>query len=94
MLNDTPYDSLNKGMNLSGKYSADQTVWYPASGIRNGDGFFNVNIFGLYWSASTYSDGSYYAYAMFYCYEDDEICMALGEYRSEGAAVRCVQVTD
>ena len=94
VLYDTPYDSLNKGMNLSGKYSADQTVWYPASGIRNGDGFFNVNIFGLYWSASTYSDGSYYAYAMFYCYEDDEICMALGEYRSEGAAVRCVQVTD
>lgn len=47
------YDSTNKGMNLSGKFGPDQTIWYPASGFYGGkDGcLYDVGNIGIYWSA-------------------------------------------
>ena len=54
------YDSTNEGMNFSGKFGPDQTIWYPASGSRGryewSYGFANVGYSGEYWSSS-YSGG-------------------------------------
>ena len=50
------YDSTNEGMNFSGKFGPDQTIWYPASGSRGryecSYGLGNVSYSGEYWSSS------------------------------------------
>ena len=51
------YDSTNAGMNFSGDFGNDATIWYPASGYaRYTDGaLWVVGYYGYYWSAkSTY----------------------------------------
>ena len=53
---DSLYNDANRGMNFSGKFGSDQTIWYPASGFRDIDdgGLDLVGNDGLYWSASPY----------------------------------------
>ena len=50
------YDSTNEGMNFSGKFGSDQTIWYPVSGYRDYDdgSLGNVGFSGYSWSASPY----------------------------------------
>ena len=85
-----PYDSTNEGMNFSGKFGADQTIWYPASGYRCGDGLGLVGRDGFYWSASP---NSYYAYYLDF---DNNGCVYPSRYymREHGNSVRCLQVID
>ena len=54
------FDSTNKGMDFSGKFGADYTVWYPAPGyITGGAGTIrDVGKCGHYWSASLASVGT------------------------------------
>ena len=49
----------NGGINFSGKFGSDQTIWYPASGTRSDAGSLStVGDYGYYWSASPYSYNS------------------------------------
>ena len=83
------YDSTNEGMNFSGKFGSDQTIWYPASGCRNGyDSWLAyVGNYGIYWSASPGSD---YAYSLDFFYDGD-VYPVSGYDRANGYSVRCVK---
>ena len=83
------YDSTNEGMNFSGTFGSDQTIWYPASGFRSdGDGSLDeVGMHGRYWSASPIG---YCAYGMyFYQYGGESPSNSIG--RANGLSVRCVR---
>ena len=84
------YDSTNEGMNFSGKFGSDQTIWYPASGYRDlGDGcLYYVGDNGLYSSASPYS--YYWAYHLGFGYDGYGHPSGICEHAC-GQAVRCVQ---
>ena len=86
---DYPYDSTNEGMHFSGKFGANQTIWYPASGWRSrSDGSLrNVGSYGSYWSASPY--GSYRAYSLFFA--NDASNPSSSDNRAYGLSVRCLQ---
>ena len=85
------YDGTNEGMNFSGMFGDDSTIWYPASGyLLDGSGNLeNVGIytFGLYWSASP--SGSQASNLYFYDY--GEIQPGHCSYRACGDAVRCLK---
>ena len=86
---DYTYDSTNEGMNFSGKFGADQTIWYPVSGCRdpNFGGLWLVGLGGYYWSASPSND---YAYIL--CFIDDGGVSPSGDFsRAHGLSVRCLQ---
>ena len=83
------YAGINEGMNFSGKFGLDQTIWYPASGCRyDYDGSLrDVGSTGSYWSASPNSYGAYYLGFSHYSYVDPSI-----DYdRALGQSVRCLQ---
>ena len=87
------YNRSNEGMNFSGKFGADQTIWYPASGCRYGSGdldLSHVGLAGTYWSASP---SDYYAFYLDFSY-DDRVYSSSRALRYYGQSVRCVQVTD
>ena len=83
------YNSFNEGMNFSGTFGAEQTIWYPASGYRNdGDGSLNgVGACGYYWSASP---NDYKAYCLEF-YSDGDVFPSYGSLRANGLSVRCLQ---
>ena len=83
------YNSSNEGMNFSGKFGADQTIWYPASGYRYyRDGSLGgVGYYGDYWSASSYNYYAFYLYFIYYGYVDPSDVSS----RALGLSVRCLQ---
>ena len=83
------YNSINEGMNFSGKFGSDQTIWYPASGYRSdlAGGLRNVGNSGSYWSAS---HNGYYAY-YHYIYYNGYVHPSSYDNRAYGYSVRCVQ---
>ncbi|MBQ3607266.1 MAG: hypothetical protein II991_03115 [Bacteroidales bacterium] len=83
------YDSTNEGMNFSGKFGSDQTIWYPASGFRcdYDDVLDSVGRGGDYWSASPFSD---FAYDLFFS-DYDDVIPSNCSYRAYGLSVRCLQ---
>ncbi len=83
------YNSTNEGMNFSGKFGADQTIWYPASGYRyNYDGGLDDVGYGdICWSASPYLDDAY-------CLSFDGsggVSPSFNISRAFGNSVRCLQ---
>ena len=85
------YDSPNKGMNFSGKFGSDQTIWYPASGFRYnyGDGSLSdVGYYGSYWSASPSSRN---ISARSLRFIDGDVFPAGSKSRAFGFSVRCVK---
>ena len=83
------YDSPNGGMNFSGKFGSDQTIWYPASGYRlYGDGgLLSVGYDGYCWSASPSSS---IAYGL--CFGYKGLVVPSNDYsRAIGYSVRCLQ---
>ena len=84
-----PYDSTNEGMNFSGKFGADQTIWYPASGSRIGSGgsLHDVGRIGSYWSASP---DDYYAYCLSFDTNGNGSPSSYS-YRAGCYPVRCLQ---
>ena len=85
------YDSTNEGMNFSGKFGSASTIWYPASGGREGN--YNlgaVGFHGFYWSASPVSD---YAYHLSFNL-DGYVSPSSDNPRVNGFSVRCLQVID
>ena len=83
------YDSTNKGMNFSGKFGLDQTVWYPASGSRNSSGgsLGDVGYVGSCWSASPLDSDAYGLYFN----SRGHVYPSYGSYRARGRSVRCLQ---
>ena len=83
------YDSTNEGMNFSGKFGSNQTIWYPASGDRYYiDGSLGyVGIYGGYWSASPCYDSAYYLN----CSNSGNVRPSGGSFRAYGLSVRCLQ---
>ncbi len=83
------YDNINEGVNFSGKFGNDQTIWYPASGNRgNYDGIIhNVGHDGYYWSASPYDFNAYYMFV----YHAGKVYPSTLTYRALGYSVRCIQ---
>jgi uncharacterized protein (TIGR02145 family) len=88
--NSSLWDSTNGGMNFSGKFGSDQTIWYPASGYRYGynDGdLYDVGYSGLYWSASPDSGLAYNL-----CFDiNGNVDPSNNFYRANGYSVRCLQ---
>ena len=82
------YDSTNKGINFSGNFGANQTIWYPASGSRrNSDGSLRyVGDYGGCWSGNSSASGLYFGY--------DIVEPSYGYGRASGRSVRCLQVID
>ena len=91
---DYPYNSSYQGMNFSGKFGSDPTIWYPASGCRGYvDGRLNsVSDYGSYWSGSAYPNRTSAYFLHFnlvgYCSPSG------GNHRALGLSVRCLQVID
>ena len=83
------YDSINEGMNFSGKFGSDQTIWYPASGyLLHNDGSLDLVGFGSYcWSASPRDIAAYYLFFR----HDGGVNPSGGYYRAYGRSVRCLQ---
>ena len=85
----TGYDNAKEGMNFSGKFGSDQTIWYPASGYRYGDdgSLSGVGYYGYYWSASPSSNYAYYLG----CYYNGRVYPSDNTGRARGYSVRCLQ---
>ncbi len=84
------YDSTNEGMNFSGKFGSDQTIWYPASGYRSfNDGSLNyVGDLGYYWSASPNNDP---AFSLVLYYDGGLVNPSSNDFRAFGMSVRCIR---
>ena len=91
---DYTYDSTNKGMNFSGKFGSNQTIWYPSSGCRysNDGSLGHVGDLGRYWSASPSSDYVYYAYYLYFD-ADESVLPSYHNFRADGQSVRCLKET-
>ena len=85
------YDFSYVGMNFSGRFGADPTIWYPASGYRNHyvGGLGNVNNSGFYWSASLYDLKAYHLYFA----NNGDVRPSSYDFSTcaDGYSVRCVQ---
>ena len=85
-----PYKSTDEGMNFSGKFGSDQTIWYPASAYRHGSdgGLDYVGYYGdgSYWSASPSNNDAYYLFFIGTGY-----VYLSGHSRAGGLSVRCLQ---
>ena len=86
------YNSTNKGMNFSGKFGSDQTIWYPASGSRSNmaGGLDYVGNSGYCWSASPRGDDSDSARSLYFNGNGSVLPLS-SAYRAYGLSVRCVQ---
>jgi len=94
------FDSENKGVNCSGIFSSEKTVWYPASGLLLGY-VGDIGEAGYYWSVTPYVYESGFAYYTadeklafilhFYCYSSDfsDLRVSTAESRYCGNSVRC-----
>jgi hypothetical protein len=76
-------------MNFSRKFGADQTIWYPASGYREGldGGLGTVGSSGRYWSASPDDDYASYLYFNY----NGFVSPSDSDGRAHGLSVRCLQ---
>lgn len=94
------FDSKNKGVNCSGIFSSEKTVWYPASGVYYGTyvGYYDGEE-GYYWTVTpdiyepdyNRNDPVYeqYAYTLFFSDYSNDVWTSRSSARSEGLAVRC-----
>ena len=83
------YSSTNEGMNFSGRFGSDQTIWYPASGCRNRSvgSLYGVGRIGEYWSASPY----HYNACTLGLSDIGGVCPSYSGRRAFGRSVRCLQ---
>ena len=87
------YDTTSKGMNFSGDFGTDLSIWYPAAGSRNGsDGsLYSVGSYsGRYWSATPNGINSYLLYFNSY----GSVLPSSSDFRALGYLVRCIQSAD
>ena len=83
------YDSTNEGMNFSGDFGESSTIWYPASGFRDGfEGVLhNVGGHGYYWSVTPFDFAAY----NLYFFSGGNVNQADYCSRAYGLSVRCLR---
>jgi len=83
------YDSTDLGMNFSGEFGTDLTIWYPAAGCRGYEGgsLYNVGESGDYWSATPLGSSAF----TLYFYKSGSVSSLHYYYRADGYSVRCIQ---
>ena len=83
------YDSTDLGMNFSGEFGTDLTIWYPAAGCRvyYGGYLYDVGISGFYWSATPIGDDAF----SLYFYNSGLVSPSFYSARAYGHSVRCLQ---
>lgn len=83
-------DVTNMGMNFSGDFGNDATIWYPASGYLGYDNgsLYNVSTDGNFWACSPNSGDNDYAYYLYFNATGDVVPVA-STNRSYGFSVRC-----
>ena len=84
------YDATSKGINFFGDFGTDLTIWYPATGSRNGsDGsLYSVGSYsGRYWSATPNGIKSY----LLYFSSNGSVHPSSSDFRALGYLVRCLQ---
>lgn len=84
-----PHDYQNHGINFTGIYGDAESIWYPASGGRDGS-FSDLYINHHYWSCSTSEFGSQSAYCMMFYYGGTLFTFDRID-RSYASPVRCLQ---
>jgi uncharacterized protein (TIGR02145 family) len=90
--NSSLYSITSEGMNFSGKFGSASTIWYPASGSREGlNGSLNyVGYYSRCWSASPYNTNNKGAYCLYFYYYGD-IDPSNSGSRVAGFSVRCIR---
>ena len=89
---DYTYNSTNEGMNFSGKFGSASTIWYPASGCREGysGSLSRVGIDGVYWSVATFSINAYYLF-----FDSSGFVKPSGlSMCAFGQSVRCLKISE
>ena len=83
------YNSTDEGMNFSGKFGSDQTIWYPASGFRDASDYrlWSVGGYGYYWSASPHGNSASFLELEY----NDGVYPSYSIDRAPGCSVRCLQ---
>lgn len=87
--------SSSYGLNFSGAFGGDATIWYPAAGYYNASGTFEATgSYGNYWSA-TYTSND--AYDLNFATRNEDgvgyVCpMAKSGSRAWGMSVRCCKI--
>ena len=84
--------AAEKGLNFSGTFGSDETIYYPLSGYRYYDSgaLYNVGGSGCYWSCSPYPSSSRNAYYLYF-YGYGFVYPVNNNSRSYGYPVRCLQ---
>ena len=87
-----PYDYTNRGMNYTGAFGGDETIWYPLLGCRSiSDGYLEgVNFKGYYWSYSPLGSNGSYAYYLYFG-NTGVVGPSKHQTRAYGYPVRCLQ---
>ncbi|MBQ7518381.1 MAG: PEGA domain-containing protein [Bacteroidales bacterium] len=76
-----------RGMNFSGKFGSDSTIWYPSPGLLDGAYCYLYLIFGLWWSCTPHND-------KIHCLtfaSDGFVYPSNDGPRASGLSVRCIQ---
>ncbi len=87
-----PYDKTNRGINFTGAFGADETIWYPNSGYRDqsyGDLYY-VSIYSYCWSCLPREGNSNFAYNLHFDHLGNVSQSSIGN-RACGYPVRCLQ---
>ena len=87
-----PFDETNFGMNFSGKFGSDASIWYPAFRHREGHyGQLEDGSSGIWWTAS--SKGKYEKYGMLISFTNDMSYSYFNGWAADGCSVRCLKET-
>ncbi len=83
------YDTDLEGMDFSGKFGSDESIWYPATGCRYAfDGSLGeIPWNGNYWTSSPEDNNA----CGLYLTSDEEVDPACGYQRAIALSVRCVK---
>lgn len=87
------FDTTLGGINISGKFGDDSTIWYPIPGYRADTvpGLFDVWYYGRYWSVTPVNHQARYMYVGY----GSQISPSDNSgKRGLGYSVRCYQITD
>ena len=83
------YDNTNEGMNFSGKFGADETIWYPASGYGSYNGAV-LNFVGYSCNCWSASPDNFYADGLNFDYER-YVYLSCNYLRAYACSVRCIK---
>lgn len=76
------YDSVNEGMNFSGKFGEDEIIWYPAASYR--DGRYGSLVYG--------GNGSYWSVSYALTFSNVYVNPSKSADKSYGSSVRCQKI--